>query len=216
MDDLTDLELVSRYLEGDVSAFTVFYMRHEGKLYNYIRNKLANYSSEVDDIFQATWMDWQELCLLGEKKAQDLGPSLLFTMGKNKSLDHIKKYKKETSLDGLEDEGESKLSQIVDENALLSAEGVSLIASSYQVIDLQIQEAKAKVAASQKEFDKASEKKKLEKIILLAEEQKKILDYRGLGYSRAEVADISGLSVDRVRYREEQLRELMTEAGLLL
>lgn len=56
MDNTSDSELINRYLQGNHRAFELLYGRYRNLLYYHL-NRLLNYNnSDIDDIFQQTWI----------------------------------------------------------------------------------------------------------------------------------------------------------------
>lgn len=56
LDELNDIDLVIKSREGDEDAFAVLYQRYRLPLYSYIHKLMPTDSSQVDDIFQQTWV----------------------------------------------------------------------------------------------------------------------------------------------------------------
>ncbi len=55
-DNLSDTELIKRFLAGDNAAFDVLYNRYRLPLYSYLNRLLLSRREQIDDVFQQTWV----------------------------------------------------------------------------------------------------------------------------------------------------------------
>jgi len=214
LEELTDSELMSLYLEGNAGSFNTFYERHGKKLYNFIRKVLSDYKDEAEDITQAVWDKWLQLCLSGEKTSDELSAALLFTIGKNKAIEHYRKFNRMSSLESIEEDDTSSSLQLIDENEELADNQSALIWSVYQVIEQKVNQVRAALKAADNEFGRAKLTKEYEKISNRAEQLKQVFDMSWMGYSRDKISAAIGLSVDVVRYREQELHDLLKASDI--
>ncbi len=56
MNELSDAELIRKYLDGCESAFETLYHRYRVQLYSYLNVMLSQRQAEADDVFQQTWV----------------------------------------------------------------------------------------------------------------------------------------------------------------
>ncbi|NMA48102.1 MAG: sigma-70 family RNA polymerase sigma factor [Lentisphaerae bacterium] len=56
LDELSDMDLITRSRAGDDDAFAVLYQRYRLPLYSYIHKLMPTETSQVDDIFQQVWL----------------------------------------------------------------------------------------------------------------------------------------------------------------
>lgn len=53
---LSDDELIAAYLQGDDKAFDGLYERYKRQLYSYLNRLFGGQHSQIDDVFQQTWI----------------------------------------------------------------------------------------------------------------------------------------------------------------
>ncbi len=86
----TDDELISEYQAGDESAFNVLTERYLNSIYRFTYH-MTNNQSEAEDITQETFVKvWKNL---HRYKMTNTFKSLIFTIAKNTTLDHLRKKK---------------------------------------------------------------------------------------------------------------------------
>jgi len=85
---LSDEELMSAYVDGDVDAFEILYGRHKSRVLGFLMSKLRD-RSEAEDVFQAVFAKLHR----GRRKYRRDIPFLpwLFTITKNALVDHVRK-----------------------------------------------------------------------------------------------------------------------------
>jgi len=212
---LSDLELMKSYLDGDVKSFEIFYERHGGKLFNFIKKVLYGNEADAKDVVQVIWSEWFNLCLAGNKTAEELAPKYLFKIGKNKATDYLRaNYSRDAMLDKLTIEAESFDEGIGGANDF--DREVPLITTVYGAIDQQLESVENQLNVAKNEFDRKRITNQLTKVQALAEQQKQVFDLTWMGYSRKDISEISGLTPDVVRSRGLQLRDLLSDFDINL
>jgi RNA polymerase sigma-70 factor (ECF subfamily) len=109
-EELEDIELISRYKRGDVSALDTLVRRYRRQLFGYILNMSVN-ASEADEIFQEAWLKVIKKIGLYRHK-NFLG--WLVRITHNVIIDRIRRRKPNVSLDAESSEGGSPGSIIAD------------------------------------------------------------------------------------------------------
>jgi len=209
---LSDLELMKSYLDGDVKSFEIFYERHGGKLFNFIKKLLYGNEADAKDVAQVTWSEWFNLCLAGNKTAEELAPKFLISIGKKKVIDYLRaNYSRDAMLDELTIETES-----FDEGIGGSNREAPLITTVYGTIDQQLESIESQLVLAKNEFDRKRIANKLAKFQVLAKQQKQVFDLTWMGYSREDISEISGLTTHVVRSRGLQLRDLLADFDINL
>lgn len=87
---MNDEQLMMKYQDGDHQAFEVLYLRHESKVYAYLKKRLTDQDS-VEEVFQNTF-------LKVHKSRHHFNPKFLFiqwlyTVARSELLDFCKKKK---------------------------------------------------------------------------------------------------------------------------
>lgn len=87
-DEISDEDLMRSYMLGDLDSFEILYSRHAGRLYGYLRRRLAA-GENIDDVFQETLMRLHR----SRNKYDPKMPFLpwLFTICHNTLVDHVRK-----------------------------------------------------------------------------------------------------------------------------
>ncbi|WP_010228784.1 RNA polymerase sigma factor [Gillisia marina] len=99
MSKLSDLILIKRTLDGNTNAFGILVNRHQDYIYNVVIKMLRN-REEAEEIAQDTFIKAYEV--LASFKAEAKFPTWLFKIAYRKSLDRIKKNKRSTTLELVE------------------------------------------------------------------------------------------------------------------
>jgi len=91
--EISDIELIKRYVRNDLSAFDLLYERYKRQLYAYIIRMLTGNKALADDIFQQAWIK----IIANLEKYRDNERFLPWAMriSHNLSVDHFRKYKNE-------------------------------------------------------------------------------------------------------------------------
>lgn len=90
--ELSDKELIDNYIAGDNRAFELLYGRYRKLLYYFLHDFLRDDTSELDDIFQQTWLK----VIDNLPKYQDQGAfgAYLKMVARNLVFDRMRKLKK--------------------------------------------------------------------------------------------------------------------------
>ena len=88
-----DIELIERYLDGDLAAFDMLYAKYKRRLYAYVNRLLSGRSAVADDVFQATWI--KALNQLGRYKHSERFLAWLTRIAHNLAIDHFRRSKRE-------------------------------------------------------------------------------------------------------------------------
>lgn len=85
---MTDEELMQAYIQGDMEAFRMLYLRHKNRVMGYLNARLKS-QDEAEDVFQEVFSKLHTNRL----KYKDSVPFIawLFTIAKNTLIDHIRK-----------------------------------------------------------------------------------------------------------------------------
>ena len=91
--EISDIELIGRYLANDLSAFDSLYEKYKRPLYAYICRILSGNKALADDMFQQTWIK----IIANFEKYRETERFLPWTMriSHNLAVDHFRKYKNE-------------------------------------------------------------------------------------------------------------------------
>ena len=102
-EDVTDSELIARYLNGSQDAFEELYQRYRRPLYAYLNRMLPGRHSLADDLFQKCWM--KVIDNLHKYRDQDAFISWLYRIAHNTAVDHFRREKRspEITVDQLPD-----------------------------------------------------------------------------------------------------------------
>ena len=99
-DELSDIELIERYLNNDSAAFDILYFRYKKRLYAYLNRFLPGQHALVDDIFQNTWI--KIIAQLPKYKHSQKFMAWTTRIAHNLAIDHFRKSKHEISTDNTE------------------------------------------------------------------------------------------------------------------
>jgi RNA polymerase sigma-70 factor (ECF subfamily) len=91
--DLTDIELMLLYQDGDQLAFNEIYLRHNSRVFSYLERRIHN-KNELDDVYQKVFVKFHRSRHLYKKKYEVL--PWLYTIARSELLDFFKKKKVET------------------------------------------------------------------------------------------------------------------------
>ncbi|EJF08807.1 RNA polymerase sigma factor [Pontibacter sp. BAB1700] len=111
---LSDVAVVERVLDGDVSLYELLMRRHNQKLYRVIRSYLKQ-EQEVEDVMQETYMKAFEK--LAQFRSDAMFSTWLIRIGINKALARLREQKKLSSATYLLDQPEGLSSLLNQMNA---------------------------------------------------------------------------------------------------
>lgn len=100
---LTDEQLMHAYIGGDVAAFDVLYVRHEGSLFRFVKRTLgSNMSAQADEVFQDCWL---RIVTARASFSPALGrwKTWAFTVAHNLAMDRLRVSGREVSMSLLSD-----------------------------------------------------------------------------------------------------------------
>ncbi len=104
--DPPDDALMTAYANGDAAAFEQLYARHQAGLYRFVRRLLGTaLSSQVDEVFQDTWLR----VVHARQRWQPQGATFrtwLFTLAHHRVIDLLRRSGREVSVDAFEGEGD--------------------------------------------------------------------------------------------------------------
>lgn len=90
MKNSSDEDLIKRYGEGDIDAFSILYSRHKGGLYRYLLRQIKD-ESTAEDVFQEVWSAVIKAAKSYEDKAKFT--TWLYTLARNKVIDRARHLK---------------------------------------------------------------------------------------------------------------------------
>lgn len=90
MKNTSDEDLIRRYGEGDIEAFSTLYNRHKGGLYRYLLRQIKDQSS-AEDVFQEVWS--AVIRTAKEYVAKAKFTTWLYTLARNKVIDRARHLK---------------------------------------------------------------------------------------------------------------------------
>jgi RNA polymerase sigma-70 factor (ECF subfamily) len=93
----TDEELVSRYLNGDVTAFEDLFQRYQRPLYGYIRQMVGN-PADAEDVYQETFL--RAIKALPNYRHQNKFRAWLFRIARNMVIDRVRRRRDQLSYEG--------------------------------------------------------------------------------------------------------------------
>ncbi len=188
---MTDVELVQRYVSGHEPSLEVLINRHKTKVFNYIYHTVKN-QELAEDIFQDTFI--KVVKSLKQNKYQDNGKLLSWIMriAHNLIIDH---FRKEKQLKRVQADGKD----LDIMNFKLLTEGNVEDA----MVDIQIKQDIRKM------------------VDVLPEDQKEVVVLRHfVGLSFKEIADMTGVSINtalgRMRYALINMRKMIDEKEIIL
>jgi len=188
---MTDVELVQRYVSGHEPSLEVLINRHKTKVFNYIYHTVKT-QELAEDIFQDTFI--KVVKSLKQNKYQDNGKLLSWIMriAHNLIIDH---FRKEKQLKRVQADGKD----LDIMNFKLLTEGNVEDA----MVDIQIKQDIRKM------------------VDVLPEDQKEVVVLRHfVGLSFKEIADMTGVSINtalgRMRYALINMRKMIDEKEIIL
>lgn len=99
-DEISDKELIEKYLNNNVAAFDILYSRYRRQLYAYLNRLLPGQHALADDIFQNTWI--KVIRQLPKYKHQQKFLAWVTRIAHNLAIDHFRKSKHEILSDDTE------------------------------------------------------------------------------------------------------------------
>lgn len=189
--NLSDNELVERYLSGDNSSLEILINRHKDKVYSYILVTVKNIHL-AEDILQDTFIKVIRSLNMGKYTENGKFISWVMRIAHNLIIDH---YRREKNMNTFSNDGSEidffnspKFSDVNIEDMMISDQILN------DVRDL-VEE--------------------------LPDDQKQVVIMRHyMGLSFKEIADQTGVSINtalgRMRYALINLRKIITEKGLIL
>jgi|APHig6443717497_1056834.scaffolds.fasta_scaffold10714_4 RNA polymerase sigma-70 factor (ECF subfamily) len=189
--NLSDNELVQRYLSGDYTSLEILISRYKDKVFSYIFINVKNYHL-AEDIFQDTFIKVVRSLNLGKYTDNGKFISWVMRIAHNLIIDH---YRREKNMNTFSNDGSE-----VDlfNSPKFSDENIEDLIINEQILnDVR---------------DLVEE---------LPDDQKQVVIMRHyLGLSFKEIADQTDVSINtalgRMRYALINLRKIITERGLIL
>ncbi|HOE41639.1 MAG TPA: sigma-70 family RNA polymerase sigma factor [Rhodoferax sp.] len=188
--DATDESLLLRFAEGDMKAFESLYDRHEMGSWRFIFRSVRD-RQVADDLLQDVWFAVARQAAAYQPRAKFR--TWLFTMARNRVVDHFRASRDMQSLDAHDDADDQVASAFVAEPVANSGFGpVRQLESKQQALAL------------------------LEAIETLPQEQREaFLLQAEAGLGVADIAEATGVSFEtaksRLRYARSRLRTLLWE-----
>ena len=113
--DATDEALMQTFARGNMNAFEQLYDRHETALFRFVFRSVQN-QAVADDLAQELWF-------AVARSAASYVPTAkfktwLFTMARNRVIDHCRTAKNHASIDAENDEGEPMFSDLAADSRL--------------------------------------------------------------------------------------------------
>ncbi len=113
--DTTDEVLMQLFAQGQSSAFEQLYDRHETGVWRFVFRSVQN-QAVADDLVQELWFAVARTAASYEPTAKF--KTWLFTMARNRVIDHVRSAKNHLSIDAENDDGESMFSDLAAESRL--------------------------------------------------------------------------------------------------
>jgi len=113
--DITDEALMQSFAQGQSSAFEQLYDRHETSVWRFVFRSVQN-QAVTDDLVQELWFAVARTAASYEPTAKF--KTWLFTMARNRVIDHVRTAKNHVSIDAENDDGESMFSDLAAESRL--------------------------------------------------------------------------------------------------
>lgn len=113
--DSTDESLMHSFARGNMKAFEQLYDRHETSVWRFVFRSVQN-NALTDDLVQELWFSVTRSAATYEPKAKF--KTWLFTMARNRVIDHVRTAKNHASIDAENEEGESMFSDLAAESRL--------------------------------------------------------------------------------------------------
>ena len=99
-EELSDIELIEKFLKQDMRAFDLLYGRYRNQLYAYLNRLLPGQYALVDDIFQNTWI--KVIKQLPNYKHSNKFMGWVMRIAHNLTIDYFRKAKREVLSDDTE------------------------------------------------------------------------------------------------------------------
>jgi RNA polymerase sigma-70 factor (ECF subfamily) len=184
--DATDEALMQSFARGQQRAFEQLYDRHETGVWRFVFRSVQN-QAVADDLVQELWFAVARTAASYEPTAKF--KTWLFTMARNRVIDHVRTAKNHASIDAENDDGESMFSDLAAESRLGPLRQVS---SNEQAMAL------------------------LEAIEQLPEDQREAFLMQAEGdMSVEQIAEATGVSFEttksRLRYARSKLKVLLAD-----
>jgi len=113
--DPTDEALMQVFARGNMNAFEQLYDRHETGVWRFVFRSVQN-QAVADDLVQELWFAVARSAASYEPTAKF--KTWLFTMARNRVIDHSRTAKNHASIDAENDEGESMFSDLAADSRL--------------------------------------------------------------------------------------------------
>ncbi len=114
-EEITDEALMQAFARGNVNAFEQLYDRHETGVWRFVFRSVQN-NAVTDDLVQELWFSVTRSAASYEPTAKF--KTWLFTMARNRVIDHVRTSKNHASIDAENEEGESMFSDLAAESRL--------------------------------------------------------------------------------------------------
>lgn len=111
----TDEALMLAFARGNMNAFEQLYDRHETGVWRFVFRGVQN-QAVADDLVQELWFAVARTAASYEPTAKF--KTWLFTMARNRVIDHARTAKNHTSIDAENDDGESMFSDLAADSRL--------------------------------------------------------------------------------------------------
>ena len=111
----TDEALMLAFARGNMNAFEQLYDRHETGVWRFVFRSVQN-QAVADDLVQELWFAVARTASSYEPTAKF--KTWLFTMARNRVIDHARTAKNHTSIDAENDDGESMFSDLAADSRL--------------------------------------------------------------------------------------------------
>jgi len=111
----TDEALMLAFARGNMNAFEQLYDRHETGVWRFVFRSVQN-QAVADDLVQELWFAVARTAASYEPTAKF--KTWLFTMARNRVIDHTRTAKNHTSIDAENDDGESMFSDLAADSRL--------------------------------------------------------------------------------------------------
>ena len=115
LQDSTDEALMQAFARGNMNAFEQLYDRHETGVWRFVFRSVQN-NAVTDDLVQELWFSVTRTAASYEPTAKF--KTWLFTMARNRVIDHIRTAKNHASIDAENEEGESMFSDLAADSRL--------------------------------------------------------------------------------------------------
>lgn len=114
-EEITDEALMQAFARGNMNAFEQLYDRHETGVWRFVFRSVQN-NEVTDDLVQELWFSVTRSAASYEPTAKF--KTWLFTMARNRVIDHVRTRKNHASIDAENEEGESMFSDLAAESRL--------------------------------------------------------------------------------------------------